>query len=319
MGDEPYYIDKIVDALEKRVVSKEFRDFNSITYYGADSQIDVVIAAAQQLPMMSDRHLVLLKEAQGMPRAKTVLDNLAPYISNPNRQCVLVLAYKGEQLAATSALIKSAAKSDAVIFKSTKLRDYQLGAPIKDYCAEKKITIDDAAIQMLGDYVGTSLEGIFGAIDKILLSQKDGIKKITPSDIAANIGMSKDYNPFELVNAISRKNYSKAQLILHFFKRNPNGNPTPVIATQLFNFFVKLTLTHLNHDKSDEGLISVTGAKNSYALKDIKNAMSHYNLNQCMHAISAIRDFDCKSKGIDSLQNGHELLSDLIFSIFTFR
>lgn len=319
MGDEPYYIDKVVEALEDGVVSPSDRDFNYITYYGADTKIDTVIGSVQQLPMMGERILVVLKEAQGLSNAKITLDKLAPYISHPNPTTVFVIAYKGEELSGTSKIMKAAEQSGAVVFKSKKFRDYQLATPIKEYCASKGIKIDSDAITMLGDYVGTSLEALFGAIDKISISQGNNQTRINTGDVAANIGLSKEFNTYELVNAIGEKNYSKSQLILHYFRNNPKQNPTVVVSTQLFNFFTKLVLAHLSKDKSDNALMALTGARNAYALQSIKNSMRLYNLRQSVLAISAIRDFDAKSKGIGSFQGDQGLLSDLVFTLFTLR
>lgn len=320
MGDEPYYIDKIVEALEQTVIPEEDRDFNTTTFYGADVEMDVLIGSAQQLPMMSEYQLVLLKEAQGMRNAKNLLNRLAPYIEHANPQSILVVAFKGDNLSATSELMKVATKSDnAVVFKSAKLRDYQLSGPIKDYCKEKGIGIEDAAAQMLPEYVGSSLETLFGAIDKMIISMGNERRRINVDDITANIGVSKEYIPYELVTAIAGRNYKKAQIILYSYRQNPKANPTVVISAQLFNFFSKIVIAHLLRDKSDASLMKATDTKSSYSLGTLKSAIQKFSPRQAMYAISAIRDFDAKSKGIDSLQNEHALLSELVFTLFTYR
>lgn len=320
MGEEPYNIDRIMEALEENVVSEEERDFNAFTFYGPDVKPDQVIASARQLPMMSERQLVLLKEAQGMFHAKVSLDKFASYILNPNEKSVLAIAFKGDNLNATSAIIKAASKSNAVIFKSPLKRDYQLAAPIREYCNEKKISIDDEAITLLGDYIGTSLEALFSAIDKIIISKGDsGSSRIHVQDVAINIGMSREYNIFELVSAIGEKNHRKAQLILRYFRQNPKQNPAVMVSTQLFNYFSKIVIAHLSKDKSDAALMAATSTNSAYAFKHLKNSIRLFNMKQAAGAIGAIREFDAKSKGIESLMDEAGLLSELVFKLFTFR
>lgn len=319
MGDEPYYIDKVVEALENNVVDESDRDFNFTTLYGADTPIDGVIAAAQQLPMMADRQIVILKEAQSMQFAKRNLDKLAGYVEHPNEKCVLVIAYKSEEtLSATSKLMKAAAASDkCVIFKSAKLRDYQLDMPIKDYCREKGVGIDDDAAALLGEFVGTSLDSLYGAIDKIILSQNGKSKRITANDINTNITRTKDYSSFDFVNALSARNYFRSMMILNYFRQNQKSTPTVMLSAALFNFFSKVCVAHLTKDKSDANLMNVTGLKTTFALRELKKAMRNFNTSQSIKIIAEIRNFDCMTKGIGSMQNEYDLLKELCFKIFT--
>lgn len=317
MGDEPYYLDKIVEALEENVIAEEYRDFNSTTFYGAEVKPDIVIGTAQQLPMMSERQLVILKEAQAMQNAKSSLEKFAPYLEHPNPQTILAIVYKGDNLNTTSRLMKVASKSGAIVFKSPKLREYQLAAPIKEYCTERKVTIDDRAIEMLGEYIGTSLEALSGAIDKIIIAKGSSSSRIHPEDVAANIGLSKEYNSFELVSAIGSKNHLKAQMVLRYFRQNPKQNPMVVVSSQLFNYFSKIVIAHLTKDKSDTALMAATGTTNAYAFKQLRKSMQLFNFRQAMQAIGAIRDFDARSKGIGSTMNEQGLLSELVFTLFT--
>ncbi|MDE6558320.1 MAG: DNA polymerase III subunit delta, partial [Muribaculaceae bacterium] len=210
MGEETYYIDKLVEILESAVVKNpEDKEFNFTTFYGQDADIDTVIATCQQYPFMTEHRIVLLKEAQSMFRAKSALDALASYVEHPNPQCVLVVTYKGDNLNATSALMKAAAKSTAVVFKSPALRDYELAGPITEYCREKKIAIGDDAVNMLAEYVGNDLSKLFGAIDKLIISGSLENGRITPELIHRNIGITKEYNNFELQSALAAKNYNR--------------------------------------------------------------------------------------------------------------
>lgn len=319
MGEEPYYIDLIVDALENSVVKEENQAFDQLVYYGADSDLEVVMASARQYPVMGELQLVILKEAQTCQGSKTQLDKLAPYISQPNSNGVFVLAYKGDNLSATSALMKAASKaSDKVtVFKSTKIRDYQLSGPIKDYCRQKHIAIEEEAVQILIEYIGNSLQKLFGEIDKLIVGAGDGGKRITVGMVEENIGISKEFNNFELTKAIAMKDYPKTLRILDYFKKNPKNNPTVMTTAILQKFFSQIVVAHFNADKTDRGLMEALQLKTPYALKDIREGLRMYTPRQSLAAISALRDFDCKSKGIGSLQNEYDLQRELIFKIFT--
>lgn len=320
MGEEPYYIDMIVDALEQNVVSEENKAFDQLVFYGADSDIDVVIASAQQYPVMGDLQLVILKEAQTLAGNKTQLDRFASYLSQPNQKGILVIAFKGDTLGATSALMKAASKAgdSVVVFKSPKIRDYQLAAPVKDYCRMKKIGIEEPAVQILIEYIGNSLQKLFGEIDKLIVAAGPGAQRITAAMVEENIGISKEFNNFELTKAISAKDYPKTLRILDYFRKNPKNNPTVMTTAILFKFFSQLMVAHYTADKSDRGLMEALQLKTPYALKDVREGLARYNPRQTMAAVSALRDFDCKSKGIGSLQNEYDLQRELIFKIFTF-
>lgn len=320
MGEEPYYIDLIVDALETSVVKEENQAFDQLIFYGADSDLDVVIASARQYPVMGDRQLVILKEAQTIPNgAKAQLEKFASYISQPNRQGVLVIAFKGDNLGATSALMKAAAKASdsVVVFKSPKIRDYQLAGPIKDYCRQKKVAIEEPAVQILIEYIGNSLQKLFGEIDKLIVGAGKGAQRITAGMVQENIGISKEFNNFELTKAISNKDYPKTLRILDYFRKNPKNNPSVLTTAVLQKFFSQLVVAHFTQDKSDRGLMEALQLKTPYALREIKDGMRMFTPRQALASISALRDFDCKSKGIGSLQNEYDLQQELIFKIFT--
>lgn len=317
MGEEPYYIDQLAKALENNVVEEEDRDFNSIVYYGADAEISNVIASAQQYPVMAERQIVMLKEAQTMQRSKEQLEKLASYVAHPNPTTVFVLVYKGDSLSGTSSLIKKAKSSDCVVFVSEKLRDYQLAGPIVDYCQSKGWSIDDKAVKLLSDYIGNPLSKLFGEIDKLMLAADNGVSRISAELIERNIGISKDFNTFELVKALAKKDYPKSMLIVDYFSKNPKQNPGVVIVATLFSFFSKLFIAAVSRDKSDASLLNQLELKNQYALRDYRDALQFYNSRQVLAAVHAIRDYDCQSKGIGSAQNEYALLKELIFRIFT--
>ncbi len=317
MGEEAYFIDLIVDALEKEVIAEEDRDFNQTVLYGAETDVETVVTTAQQYPFMAERRLVILKEGQAMDRAKSQLDKLEGYVSHPNPTTTLAIVFKGDNLTATSRLLKAAAKSGAVVFKSKPVKDYQLAGPIRDYCQSKRVSIDDRASEMLVAFVGNSLSKLFSEIDKLLIGAGPGCQRITLEMVEENIGVSKEFNNFELVKAVSVRDYAKAMTIVENFASNPKANPLVLTISMLFRFFSSLCIAHFNPDKSDQALMGVLQLKNVYALQEIKTGMRMYNAKQTVECISALRDTDCRSKGIDANQNDYALLRELIFRFFT--
>lgn len=318
MGEEPYYLDMLSKALETNVIEDETtREFNSVVFYGADSNIEKVVASAQQFPAMGGLQLVMLKEAQSMPQAKKSLDKLEGYLKHPNRTTVLVIVFKDDSLPATSKLIKAAAKGGAIVYNSEKLRDYQLPSAVKDYCQSRGFRIEDKAATLLSEYIGSPLSKLFGEIDKLCVAVPKEARRITAADIELNIGISKDYNNFELVKALSRRDYGTAMGIVTYFKSNPKQNPVVITTATLFNFYVRLVLALFSPDRSDNGLMKELEVKNVWALTDVKSGMENYNASQAVEAIHILRDFDCKTKGIGSTQNEYELLRELIFRLVT--
>lgn len=319
MGEEAYYIDKLVEAFETYTVKEEEKDFNFSVYYGQEINIPTVVASCQQYPFMAERKLVILKETQSMDRAKIKLDELASYVKNPNEQNVLVIVYKGDTLKSTTQLMKAAAKSNALVFTSPRLREYQIASPIKEYCRSKKIGIDEKALAMLIEFIGCDLQKIIREIEKLIVAGGENVVQITPEMVEKNIGFSKDYNNFELTKALAYKNYDRSLQIVKYFASNPTKNPTIMTTATLFNFFSKLLMGQFSADKSDDGLMLSMGLTNKYALAEYKTAMMKYTANQTIKIIRLLREFDIHSKGIESFQNEHSLLKELIFNIFTTR
>ncbi|MCH5241388.1 MAG: DNA polymerase III subunit delta [Muribaculaceae bacterium] len=318
MGDEDYYIDRVVEALEGCVVPEDEKDFNSTVYYGADVDVKQVISRAQQFPLMSERQLVMLKEAQAMERAKTNLELLVPYVKHANSTTVLVIAFKGDSLALTSQLVKAVQSEGGVVFKSDRLKDYQLNGPLADYCQEKNIRIDNKSLDLLCEYIGSPLSKLFGEVDKLIVAAGSN-GSITPELIESVIGISKEYNSFELVKKLSIRDYAGAMRIVEYFARNPKQNPGVMVVATLFNYFSKLFIASIAKDKSDVGLMNELELRNSYSLTDYKNGIRNYKAGAIDGIIHAIRAQDVMSKGVGSTQNEYDLLKELIFKIFTLR
>ena len=312
MGDESYYIDLICDEIINCALDDSERDFNQTILYGADvDDISLVINAAKRYPMMAARQLVIVKEAQNIRN----LDDLVFYIQKPLMSTVLVVCYKNTSYKGKKLLAEIT--KQGILFESKKIYDNQLPAFISTYVLSKKYTIDTKAVSMLADFVGTDLSRVTGELDKLIIGMPEEQNRITPEMIERNVGISKDFNNFELLDAIINRNVFKANQIINYFERNPKNNPMIVTVSVLFNFFSNLMLTYFASDKSDSGLMRELNLKNIYQVRNYITAMRNYNAFKCIDIIAYIREYDARSKGIGatSSTNDASLLKELIYKI----
>ena len=312
-GEEGYYIDELVKDFEA-LVPEEERDFNLYVLYAPESGVETVMDVCHRYPMMAERQVVIVKEAQAI-RADQ-LNRLHSYVERPNPTTVLVISCRGAQAKGKELL--AAVKKNGVIFESKRLSERNILPVISDLIKEKKLSVDPKALSMLRDYIGVDLARLYNEIDKLALILGPRAM-ITPEAIERNIGISKDYNNFELIDAINSRNAAKAFAIAEYFRNNPKNNPTVMTVSSLFNQFSNLLIYHYTRDKSQRGYLDALGLKSPWALKGYETAARNYNVRQTIEIISAIREFDTRSKGIDSRQNEYDLLKDLIFHILTAR
>lgn len=315
-GEEPYYIDKLMELLSAKVVrDEEARDFDLHNFFGADADLRRVIDTARQFPLMGEHQLVCLREAQSMDRARAELEKLAAYVKNPVATTVLAIGFKAEPLKSTSELVKAIKGVGGVVFESQKAKEWQLGPIITQHCKEEGIQIDSKAVEMLKEYIGTDLARLFGEIDKLMVATNKA--PVTPESIERNIGFSKDFNNFELVSAIATRDYPRAMRIADYFERNPKQNPVIMSTSILFRFFSNLMLAHYAPEKTERGLMAQLGFHSPYQLKEINVGIRNYNARSCMNIIHALRVLDCRSKGIGSAQKDYFLLKEFIYQAFT--
>ncbi len=310
-GEEGYYIDRLVKMFEA-IIPESDRDFNLYTLYAPELSPAQVIDTCRRYPMMADRQVVILKEAQAA--GANYLNALQPYAANPATTTVFVICCRGAQ-AKGKELFAAIRGCGGLIFESKKLNDRTIGPAISEFIKEKGLTIEPKALAMLRDYVGSDLSRIYNEINKLTVTLGQGAM-ITPESIERNIGVSKDYNNFELIAAISQHNETKAFQIINYFRNNPKNNPTIVTGTMLFNYFSNLLVSLYTPDKSDSALCAALGFRSPFQLIDIRAGLRWYNAWHTIEIISAIRRFDAQSKGIDSRQDTFDLLHDLIFRIF---
>jgi DNA polymerase-3 subunit delta len=312
MGEEDFFIDKVSNFIIDNVLSETEKDFNMTVVYGSDIEdVASIVNLAKRYPMMAEHQVVVVKEAQNI---KT-LEALVPYLEKPQKSTLLVICYKHGVIDKRKKLASTIGKT-GVLFESKKYRDYQLPAFIKSYLSDKNITIDPKASDMLSNHVGADLSRMSGELDKLIITLEQGRKVITPEDIEKNIGISKDYNNFELLNAVQEKNVLKANTIIKYFAENPKSNPIQVTTATLFNFFANLMLAYYSPDKSAQGLGNFLNIHNSWQVKNYQTAMRLYNAWKVMSIISDIRRADAMSKGVGNVSvNDGDILNELIFKI----
>ncbi len=311
MGEEPYYIDKISDYIEQNVLNEADKGFNLMSLYGRDVTIDDIIGHAKRYPMMADRQVIIVKEAQDLSRT---IEKLAAYANNPQESTMLVVNYKYKKIDKRKALYK-AIKKIGVVFESKKLYENQVSDWIIRVLASKKISIVPKAAQMLVEFLGTDLSKISNELDKlqIVLSNTN---QITPELIEENIGISKDYNNFELRKAIGQRDVVKAYQIVSYFANNPKDNPMVVTVSLLFSFFSQLLHFHGLADKSKRNVAAALRV-NPYFVEDYTIAARNFPMRKVSAVIALLREFDVKSKGVGSSNVSHgDLLKELLFKIF---
>lgn len=310
-GKEGYYTDILVKDFEN-ILTPEDKEFNQYVLYAPRTEVAEIIEVCSRFPMMADRQVVIVKEAQSA-RADQI-NKLAGYVNHPSPTTVLVIVFRGEEAKGKDLI--SAVKSKGVIYESKKVKDWQLPNLIQTYVKSKSMNIDGKSLEMLADYIGTDLSNLYNEIDKLALILGPGAT-ITPASIERNIGISKDYNNFELVDALASKDAAKVFRIADYFASNPKANPLPVTTTVLYNFYSDLLIAFYATDKSDQGLMKELGLRFPMQLKKFKTAMRTYNAYQTIEAIWALRQFDNRSKGNGSRQDAYKLFHDLMFHLLS--
>ncbi|APD05763.1 DNA-directed DNA polymerase [Flavobacteriaceae bacterium UJ101] len=308
MGDESYFIDRITKALEKTVLTEEEKGFNQTIVYGKETTIEEVVGAAKQFPMMSEHTLVIVKEAQHLSRT---IDKLAHYVENPLTSTVLVFNYKYKTLDKRKKVTKLLSQK-AVLFESKRLYENQVPDWIENYLKSKNLQIEPKAKFLLVEFLGTDLARIVNELDKLSILVSG---KITVDDIERNIGISKEYNNFELQKALGTKNIVKANQIIHYFGQNPKDNPIVVTLGVLYNYFSNIIVYHSLSDKSKPSVAKELRI-NPYFVQDYQVAASHYPLKKSVQIVSYLRDADLKSKGLGATNLlSSEILKELLFKI----
>ena len=311
MGEESYYIDKLSDYIEDKVLSEDEKGFNQTVLYGRDVTIEDIVSTAKRYPMMSERQVVIVKEAQDLSRT---IDKIESYAENPMPSTVLVFCYKYKTLDKRKKVTKILAKN-GIVYESKKLYENQVGDWIKRVLAGKKYSIEPKANAMLVEFLGTDLSKINNELEKLQIILPKG-STITPHHIEENIGFSKDFNVFELRKAIGDRNQLRAYTIADNFAQNPKDNPIVMTTSLVFSFFVQLLKYHGLKDKNPNNVAKVLGV-NPFFLKDYDIALKNYPMRKVSQIVGSLRDIDVKSKGVgaNALPQS-DLLKEMLFKIF---
>lgn len=309
MGEESYYIDKISDFIEETVLDEAEKGFNQQVMYGRDATIEDIVGAAKRYPMMAEHQVLIVKEAQDLSRN---IEKLVSYAENPQPTTVLVLNYKYKKLDKRKKLYKVIAKS-GLIFESKKLYENQVSDWIRRVLSGKKYQVEPKAAQMLVEFLGTNLCKISNELDKLMLILPEGTI-ISPTHIEENIGISKDYNNFELRKAVGEKNVVKANRIIAYFAENPKNNPLIMTISLLNSFFTQLLLFHSLDDRSKNSVAKMLGV-NPFFVDEYFFAARNYPMRKVAQVIAFLRDADIKSKGVGANQTNEDVLKELLFKI----
>jgi DNA polymerase-3 subunit delta len=309
-GEEPYYIDLISDYIEEKVLPDEEKSFNQAILYGEDTTVASIIDTARKFPMMSTHQVVIVKEAQSLRK----IEDLQFYLEKPLESTILVINYKYKSLDKRTKFFKTLT-SKAVYFESPRLRDYQVPAWIEKYLMKEGIKTDPNASALLTEYLGTDLHKIVNELNKLLITLPTEKPVITTSLIEQNIGISKDYNNFELQKAVGEKNILKANRIVLHFAGNQKENPITLSIASLFSFFTRLLTYHYLTDKSKNNAAAVLKV-NPFFVKDYELAARKYNPAKTVQVIALLRTYDMKSKGFGDLSSEPgDILKELVFKI----
>lgn len=310
MGEEPYYIDKISEFIENNVLTEEEKGFNQMVLYGRDVAIEEISDNAKRFPMMSERQVVIVKEAQDLSRT---IEKLVSYVENPQPSTVLVICYKYKTIDKRKKLYKAIQKH-GLVYESKKLYENQVAEWIRRVLSGKNYKIDTKAALMLVEFLGNDLSKISNELDKLMVVLPVD-STISPKDIEENIGISKDYNNFELRKAVGERNVFKANMIINYFAQNQKANPMVVTISLLNSFFTQILIYHSLKDKSKNSVARALRV-NPYFVSDYVTAAKNYPMRKVSQVIAFLREADIKSKGVgaNALPSG-DILKELLFKI----
>ncbi|MEI6124635.1 MAG: DNA polymerase III subunit delta [Bacteroidota bacterium] len=308
-GEEPYYIDKISDFIEENILAPEEKDFNQSILYGKETDVSTIISYCKRFPMMCDYQVVIVKEAQEIKNIET----LDKYVESPTNSTILVICYKYNKVDKRKSFAKLIEKK-AVFYETPKIYDNQIPAWITAYIKSKGFSITQKAAFLMAEFLGTDLSKIVNEASKIIINATPGIE-ITPELIEQNIGISKDYNVFELQRALGAKNIFKSNQIIKYFAENEKENPLVKVIPILYTFFVKIFTYHNLMDKSTNNVASVLSV-NRIFVDDFTTAARNYNRQKIRQIFGILHEYDLRCKGINnSSANDGDLMKEMVYKI----
>ena len=312
MGDESYYIDQISDWIANNVLQPEERDFNQTVLFGSDVNASQIVDEARRYPMMAEYHVVIVKEAQNIKHTEP----LEKYFKQPMPSTILVMCHKNGKVDGKKRNYVKAIQEAGILFESMKLKEWTLPPFIEKYLRERQVTIDQKSTQLIADSIGSDLSRLTSELDKVILSLPESDKRITPQVVEDQIGVSKDFNGFELRAAIVSRNVFKANQIIKYFDNNPKAGSIYAFLPLLFNFFQNLMIAHYCPKKDSQEALAQWLEIQPWGARDYLTGLKNYSGMKVMQIISKMREIDAKSKGLDNPNTPPgELMKELIFFI----
>ncbi|OFX84188.1 MAG: DNA polymerase III subunit delta [Bacteroidetes bacterium GWF2_33_16] len=310
-GDEPYFIDLITKNIQENALSESEKAFNLTIIYGKDTEISTVINSAKRYPMMANYQVVIVKEAQNIKD----IEDLIHYATNPLKSTILVINYKYKTLDKRKKLYK-VINDNGILFESKKLYDNEIPGWINAYLKKRNHTIEPSAGMLMTEYLGNDLSKVANELEKLIITLPTGEYNITSTHIEKNIGISKDYNNFELHKALTQKNVLKANRIVNYFANNPKDNPIVLTISMLYHFFSKVLVYHFIKNKTNKQEVAAALKINPYFIADYEKAAKQYNPRKVVEIIALLREYDLRAKGLNSENTPDgELLKELVYKI----
>ncbi|MBO7301539.1 MAG: DNA polymerase III subunit delta [Bacteroidaceae bacterium] len=311
MGEEGYFTDRITDYIVDNALTDIEKDFNLTVFYGLDTDIDTIVTAAKRFPMMAERQVIVVREAQMLKN----IDSLLYYLQSPQPTTVLVFAHKNGAIDKRKKVATELERT-GVVLDSKKMRDDQLPAFINGYLREKGLVADNKSVLMMRESIGADLSRLASEIDKLAIALPAGSQNITPELVEEHIGISKEYNNFELQNALVNKDILKANKIVQYFARNPKKNPIQMTLALLFGFFSNVMMCYYAPEKSEKGVADFLGLRSAWGVGDYIKAMRNYKPMHVMEILHLIRLADAQSKGAEGPQvPDGEIMRELLYKI----
>lgn len=311
-GEESYYIDKIADYIAEHALQAEERDFNQTILFGSDVSASQIADMCRRYPMMAERQVVIVKEAQNLKNTEA----LEKYMKQPLQSTVLVMCHKNGKIDGRKREYVKSIQQAGILFESPKLKESALPAFIVKYLGLQNVNIDPKSTQLIAEAIGSDLSRLTSELDKVLISLPEGDRRVTPQVVEEQIGVSKDFNGFEMRNAIVNKNIFKANQIMNYFDKNPKAGSIYSFLPMMFNYFQNLMLAYYAPKKTQEGVAEWLELPSAWGAKDYMTGMRNYSGRKVMQIISKMRDLDAQSKGVNNPNTPpEELMKELVFFI----
>lgn len=313
MGEEPYYIDQLANRFATEVLSEPEQEFNQTIVYAQDTNLGNILSLAKRYPMMAERQVIIVKEAQNL---KNEIDNLSFYLQKPQPSTLLVFCHKNGSLDKRKKVTGDIERAGGAVFESKKMKEDLLPYFISNYARQHEVTVADKATMMLVESIGADLNRLTSELDKLFINIPQGVTTVTPDMVEEYTGISKEYNVFELKNALIAKDVAKANKIAKYMEDNPKNFPLQAVLPLLFSYYANLMLAYYVPQRTPQGVAAYLDMKSTWGVNDYIQGMRNYSAVKVLDIISAFRRYDGMSKGVGATANvGRNLLRELVYFI----